>query len=75
MAKAFYSVTVTRVVCEQITVEDIEAENEDEAQWLAIEAAKDENPRRWRVMDDEWSIDSVEQTGEVEDEEESAVVE
>jgi len=69
MAKAFYSVTVTRVVCETITVEDVEAENADDAEWLAIEIAKDESPRRWRVMDDEYTIDSVEQTGEVEEEE------
>ena len=64
MAKAFYSVTVTRVVVEQITIEEIEAENEDEAECLAIEYAKDESARRWNVMDDEYTIDSVEQTGE-----------
>jgi hypothetical protein len=74
MAKAFYSVTVTRVVAEQITIVEIEAEDEDDAESLAIEYAKDEHPRRWNVMDDEYTIDSVEMTGEVE-ESDPAVVE
>jgi hypothetical protein len=74
MAKAFYSVTVTRVVAEQITIEEIEAEDFDEAESLAIEYAKDESPSRWNVMDDEYTIDSVEMTGEVE-EDNPAVVE